>query len=149
MSKKIRPLSLTDFPEISTNCFGFAIGNTDSVKASQTIYNLREDYPISLAFVEKLKELGYENLPHQIASLDEAKENEYVFMVFDFTSFKVRNPFVGWTEYKTYHVVRRNLDGTWVHKPGWHEPPCEIHDEDWHKIFNEFGKNYVLFALET
>lgn len=148
MSKRIRPLGLHEFPSISTNCFGFALGITNPVSKSESIYNLDHNFPIPEAFLQKVDELGYDlKQLRQINSINEAHDDEFVIKVFDFKPFQIRRPFVGWTLYWTYHVVRRELDGTWVHKQGWDEPPCEIHDKDWPEIHKEFGKQYVLFAL--
>jgi len=147
MSKKITPIAIHDFPHISTNCFGFATGNTTPVKESEDLYNLDHRFPIAEAFLRKLSELGYEELPRQIQSVEEANDDEFVIMVFDFSAYPVYIPFMGWETAWDSHVVRREVDGTWVHKPGWDEPPCEIRtDADWEAIYKEFGRKYVLFA---
>ena len=148
MPKRITPIAIDNFPSISTNCFGFGIGNTTPVRESEDLYNLDHHLPIDEAFLAKLSELGYEELPRQIQSVDEAKDGEFVIMVFDFTEYRYKHPFMGWETRWDYHVVRRELDGTWVHKPGWDEMPCEIcTDADWEAIYDEFGREYVLFAV--
>lgn len=150
MSKKITPIAISNFPNISTNCLGFAIGNDTPVRESDSLYVLDHHYSIAEAFSKKLMELNYEELPHKIESVDEAQENEFIIMVFDFTEFKIKHPFMGWESHWDYHVVRRELNGTWVHKPGWELPPCEIQTQaDWDAIYNEFGNSYVLFAVSV
>ena len=148
MPKRITPISIDLFPRIPTNCFGFAIGNTDPVTESSTIYNMDHHLPIAEAFLRKLSELGYEEFPRQIQPVEEAHGDEYVIMVFDFTEYPYHHPLLGLTTEWDYHVVRREVDGTWVHKPGWKEPPCKIcTDTDWEDLYEEFGSQYVLFAV--
>ena len=148
MPMKITPIAICNFPSISTNCLGFGIGNTTPVRESEELYVLDHHLPIAEAFLKKLTEMGYEDLPRQIQSVDEVKDGEYVIMVYDFTEYHVKNPFTGWETHWDYHVVRRELNGTWVHKPGWYDQPCEIHTEaEWEAIYDEFGHEYVLFAV--
>lgn len=141
----IRPISIENYPrEISSNCLGFALGLCESVPEQSTKYNLDSRLSIEQSFLLKVKELGFEP-PRLISSIEEVKEGEYAFMVFDFKLHKEFHPFVGWLNYWDYHVVRREPNGTWVHKPGWNEPPCKINN--WEEIFQEFGNKYVLFAI--
>jgi len=147
MPKRLKAIPISEFPSVSTNCLGFAIGNTIPVRESEDLYVLNHKRTISEAFFEKLTELGYEH-PRQINSVEDAYSNEFILMVFDFSEYHRKHMFMGWETHWNYHVARRELDGSWVHKPGWDEPPCEIHSEsDWEEIFNEFGRKYVLFAF--
>lgn len=155
MPKYIKPISISNFPaNIITNCFGFAIGDTESLetKDSQTKFNMDGSLPIDKAFYQKLEELGYDELPRQISTVEEANPGEYVLEVFDFTKYTYRTPFMGELDdpivYYDFHVIRREPDGTWVHKPGWKDQPCKIQTAaDWNDIYNEFGCKYVLFAV--
>ena len=152
MPKCIRPISISNFPAVRTNCFGFAIGDTESLNSTfftSIKFNMDGTLPINEAFHKKLRELGYDELPRQISTLDEATSNEYVFMVLASEKYSLQIPFMGERELCwNYHVVRREPDGTWVHKPGWKDSPCEISTEaDWEDIYNEFGRKYVLFAV--
>ena len=148
---KIKLIDPNTFPTmICTNCFGFAIGDTESLDSltSKMKFNLNHSLPIAEAVIEKFVELHYD-LPRQINNLDDALPGEVVLLFFNFTPYHVYNPFI--EEYEThwdFHVVRRELDGvTWVHKPGWNEPPCAITSrEQWKEICEEFGHEYVLFA---
>lgn len=143
--KKITPISLAEFPSISTNCIGFSLGICEPVRSSSSKFDLDSTYPIEIAFQKKVKELGYEP-PRQIASVNEAKENEYVLLVFDFTPYTV-NSWGTKVTFADFHVVRRELNGSWVHKPGWKESPCEVNN--WEELFKEFGRKYVLFAFSN
>ena len=149
MTKRIRPIGIEKFPNISTNCVGFAIGNTTEVKEAKSNYDLDFKYPIDEAFKVKLSELGYStsNL-RKIESLEDANPDEFIFKIYGFNKytvirFGIRIP------YYDFHVVRRELDGTWVHKPGWNDAPCIITESDWPSIHEEFGEKFVLFALST
>lgn len=149
MPNFIRPISISDFPANAyTNCLGFAVGYTDAM-TNVDQFNLDEHFPIAESFERKLIELGYERLPRRIQEVSEAHDGEYVIMVFDFTPYRVKDFFLReWVTHMDFHVARREPDGTWVHKPGWKDKPCEIRTEaDWEAIFNEFGRKYVLFAL--
>ena len=122
MSKIIRPIPIDNFPEIETNCFGFAIGNID-IKGESKIYNLNPYLPLADSFLSKLKHLGYTNLPRKIDSLEDAKDNEYVLMIYGFKWKRARNDsilgFSRGKKYPDYHILRRELSGIWVHKSGW------------------------------
>lgn len=153
MPKYIKPISIFDFPAtVSTNCFGFAIGDTESLDTTfitPTKFNMDGNFPIAKAFHKTLSFLGYDELPRQISTLEEATPNEYIFMIFVDGKYSLQIPFMEEREVCwDYHIVRRELDGTWVHKPGWKDKPCEIcTDADWEAIHNEFGHEYVLFAV--
>lgn len=154
MSKVVKPISIHTFPtNVHTNCFGFAIGDIeslDSLEASKK-FNMDNTLPIAKAVLKKFRELGYE-LPRQISTVNEAHSNEIVLKFFDFTAYPVKTPFMGELDepeiHWDFHVVRREVDGTWVHKPGWRKPPCAITKaSDWEAIYEEFGRKYVLFAV--
>ncbi len=149
MAKKIRPIAINEFPLVETNCLGFAIGDTTAVKESQSKYNLDHHYSIEEAFIRKLSELGYSTANiRKIENLESAKSNEFVYKVYGFN--KSYYKFMGFQfECYDFHVVRRELDNSWVHKPGWKDEPCIIKGNDWPKIEEEFGKNFVLFALSN
>ena len=150
MKKKIRPIPIEEFPNVNTNCLGFAIGSTKNINGIN-YFSLNHNFTIDEAFIKKIKSLGYTNIPRRIENLEEAKPNEYVFKVIGFKEKK--DYFDSILELKAcrkifdFHVLRRELDGTWVHKPGWFNPPCSICEEDWAWIYESFGKKFVLFAL--
>jgi len=148
MPRKITPISIHQYTYFG-NCLDFATGHILSTK-TRNDSDLDYSFPIAEAFLKKLSERGYE-LPRQIQDESEAREGECILKVFDFTDFEQEHPlWKGETiTFKDFHVVRRELDGTWVHKPGWDDSPCEIRtDEDWAAIYEEFGNKFVLFAFE-
>ncbi len=152
MSKKFAAISPEQYPTkfssgYGTNCLAFALGITEPVRLHSSMYDLDSCSPIFAAFYKKFSELfGSSESLRQLNSIEEAKKNEYVFMVFDFTSYITKRYGMEITLYD-FHVARRELDGRWVHKPGWSESPCYINQQDWTGIFREFGERYVLFAL--
>lgn len=147
MPQKITPIPIHMYPYFG-NCLDFATGYIPPVK-SRNQSDLDSSFPIAEAFLKKLSERGYE-LPRQIQDESEAHEGECILKVFDFTDFEQQHPyFKDFTiTFKDFHVCRRELNGTWVHKPGWEEPPCEIRSEDWEAIKEEFGDRFVLFAFK-
>lgn len=150
LKKKIRPLNIKDFnPNPKSNCLAFAIGDTRNPDSFEDGFDLDHNFKIEEAFLKKLTQLGYDELPHQIEKIEDALPNEYVFLLFDWTEYNQKVPCLNfWVTSWDYHVARRELDGTWVHKPGWKDSPCEISSqEDWNSLYNEFGEKYVLFAL--
>ena len=144
---KFCPIPAEDYyPEVRTNCLAFALGVTHADD-----FNLNDELPIAEAFVQAWKRLVGGEI-RQILSVDEAEPSEYIFKVYDYTPFRQWHPFLEYyVTYKDFHVVRRELDGTtWVHKPGWNEPPAKINSkEDWDDLSEEFGSKYVLFAAKS
>ena len=158
MTKKIRPISVDNWPSISTNCLGFAIGDTTDVVESESKYNLDHHYPIEEAFVRKLSELGYSTENLRIRKVESAKPNEYIFKVYGFK--KSYYTFMGFRfECFDFHVVRGEpieigKDGKpknriFVGKGGWKDAPCIIEYDDWPEFEDEFGTHFVLFALSV
>ncbi len=152
MAKRIRPIPVHLFPDIETNCFGFAIGNTEIVLETKKTYNLNPYIPLANSFLSKLKKLGYTQFPRKIEKLEEAKPCEYIFMLYGFKWERARiDSILGFTRGKkipNYHIIRREPDGLWVHKPGWDTKPRLVTSDDWAYIHRNFGHNYVLFALD-
>lgn len=152
MSRHFKAISIEEYPKqfvegYGTNCFAFALGITEPVRKHLLTYDLNSSLSIDLAFMRKVEELGFGSIPRKIISVDDAKPNEYVFLVFDFTYYNT-NVFGMEVTLMDFHIVRRELDGSWVHKPGWDENPCKLEEADWTGIFREFGNKYVLFALQ-
>lgn len=151
MPKHINPISVSKFPtNVHTNCMGFALGCEESLSGFLGIrkFNLDGSFPIDEAFFRMLREVGYD-VPRQISTIDEAHSNEYILMLLGSTKYRIPSLFLSEQELCwNFHVVRRELDGTWVHKPGWERLPCAIcTDADWEAIHSEFGRKYILFAF--
>lgn len=140
------PLSVENYPkDTDTNCLAFALGLTQKGD-----YDLNDKLTIDKAFLEAWNRLVDGNI-RQIQSLDEANQDEYVFKVYDFSLFREWHPILKfWISFKDFHVCRRELDGSWVHKPGWEDPPEQIvTEEQWDNITKDFGSKYVLFAAKS
>ena len=151
MSKKFAAISPEQYPTkfprgYGTNCLAFALGITKPVRLFSSTYDLDSRLDIRVAFESKFSEFFDTKNLRFLNSIDDAKPNEYLFMVFDFTSYTTKRYGMEITLYD-FHVVRRELDGCWVHKPGWSEEPCYLNQNDWTGIFREFGERYVLYAL--
>ena len=148
MNKAFTPIPVCQYPrKLSTNCLAFSLGLVEEIPKSSLLYNLDHSYSIATAFAKKVKEFGFAE-PRRIENLDDLRVGEYAFMVFDYTPYTVNYPFVGPVTLWNFHVVRRELDGTWVHKPGWKDEPTEIKsDKEWDDLKKEFGTKWVLFAL--
>lgn len=149
---KFNPISISNYPhfsgKMSIPCLGFALGEVKPIMKNSSKYNLDDSCSIGEAFLKKISELEIEITLRQINSVDEAIDGEYIFMVIGFTKYWQYNFIYGdYIPLSDFHVLRRELDGSWVHKPGWDDDPCEIKSQaDWDSIFQEFGSKYVLFA---
>jgi len=106
------PLSPEEWPtELleSSNCLGFALGIPFADKGKYTFT------PVFLkSFIPQLLSglgLDYRN----ITSDEEANPDEIIIKCYENLPFN-----------NGFHLIRRNLDGRWVHKEGWYEPPTEI-----------------------
>ena len=145
MHNAFKPISVTQYPRnLSTNCLAFSLGITREVPTNSEDYNLDHHLPIQDAFTQFVLQAGFPK-PRAIDNVSEAQKGEYIFMVFDFTPYPIQHPFIGQITLWDFHVVRREHDGTWVHKPGWKQDPRIV--SDWAEIFAEFGNRYFLFAL--
>lgn len=106
------PLSSKEWPSRlveSTNCLAFALG-LPFPDADRFIFT-----PTFLkSFIsELLLELGFEY--RELKSSKKARSDEVVIECFENLGSN-----------GSFHVIRRNCDGTWVHKEGWYEAPTEI-----------------------
>jgi len=114
------PLNLQEWPveiNMDTNCLAFALGlpyadvNRDTFRFPKNS-NLEEELQ------KWFSSLGLEY--RKINSIDEAKNDEIIIQCFEYILALYGK--------RDYHLIRRNLDGTWVHKQGWEEAPCQITD---------------------
>lgn len=107
-----------------TNCLAFALG-LDYADVHREYFGL----PTCLDLKTYLKRIC-ENVGisyREINSCEEAKEDEMIIKGYEFIRCLDNR--------KGFHVIRRELDKTWVHKEGWENMPCEI--TNW-KNFNFF-----------
>lgn len=116
----------------ATNCFAFALGLT----ADNGFYELqRKDVDgcnvnIAVAFKQRAALNGVR--VKKVTKLEET-QNQVAFLVF------------GWYRFADFHVVRKNADGTFEHKPDWHEPASLT---TWEKIRQEYQEDYQVFVLD-
>ncbi len=151
MTKKFTPIPYNLFPNDvetinGTNCLAFALGickpryenaeyELDSAKSS-----------IEAAFLEKVQELGFNPKKfRRIREEDEEKVKGYVIRVYDFANIKLADG----TTVQDFHVIRREPNGQWVHKPGFGYEPREISIQDWRVIFWRYGISFVSFAIKV
>lgn len=144
-----RAIDIDNYPKNnSSNCLAFALGQLKSVSSMSELYNLDYLLPIDKAFEKKVERFGFDNL-RRIHSIKELHENEYGFIVFGFKKYKISLEISKtFLNYYDFHVIRRELDGTWVHKPGWNANACIMQKSDWKNIYEEFDGKHVLFAMK-
>lgn len=150
--KPIKPIGIAKWPVgVNTNCLGFAIGHEESFgRLEECTVCLDYSLEIGEAFVTKLKGLGYQ-IPRRIKEINEANDDEFVIAVFGFASYQTYKQFVGIVAVECdFHLIRRELSGTWVHKPGWYQSPRVVTQEDELDIRSKFDVSKVaLFAFEA
>ena len=107
------PLDFNEWPEELnkfTNCLSFALG----IPIPDKDYKLFDGPKLQIR-KDILKFLKIMNLEwREIANIQEAKEDEIIIQGYEFWV-----PVSG----EDFHVIRRNLNGMWVHKQGWHRAP--------------------------
>lgn len=111
------PLNCDSWPceaNKDTNCLAFALGF--HIIARQKIFTMHH---YSFSKLEELIEylINISGLEYRkVTSFDEVKNDEYVIQGYE------------WYQDSEYwfHVIRRNLDGKWVHKKGFTNGPTQI-----------------------
>jgi len=115
-----------------TNCLAFALG----LSMADTFYNI---YTVRYSPFSKLEDLieyllNISSLEYRkIDSFDEAENDEFII--------QARK-----TDTSNFHVIRRNLDGTWVHKKGWYNAPTQI--TNWKYIDSLYPIIAATFAVK-
>lgn len=150
--KHIRPVGIRQWPVgVNTNCLCYAVGCTDPWGIYETSHMaLDTELEIGDAFQKRVVELGYIP-PRRIGKIAEANPEEFVLAVFGFSNYDRFVRFQGIISVEgDYHVVRREPDGTWVHKPGWYQSPRVVTEADEEEIRRKFDVSKVaLFAFEA
>ena len=150
--KPIKPIGIRKWPVgVNTNCLGFVLGHEESFERyEERTVCLDNRLEIGEAFITKVKGFGYK-IPRRINGIVEANDDEFVIAVFGFASYQTFKQFRGIVEVEDdFHLVRRELDGTWVHKPGWYQSPRVVTEEDEEDIRSKFDVSKVaLFAFEA
>lgn len=139
------PLPFDKWPEElreKTNCLAFALGlNIGDCDFGNLVYSNPEipTPTFSKIFERLLNELGLEW--RRIDSVEQSSSDEYVIQIYGF--YPVRRLFYTFMD---FHVIRRELDGSWVHKPDFKELPSPI---DWVDFRKEYPDNEIegIFAV--
>jgi len=144
-----------------TNCLAFALGldmpDPDSTRFFGNFYsishpdaNWEEKAKIppavfAMYFAETCKLLGLSSL--RIHGPDSASPDEYVIALYgpyDYVNTKCST--IEKTVYgHDFHLVRRNLDGTWVHKEGWSSKPEIV---EWKCLSILYPERPMYFAVK-
>ena len=151
MFRKCKPISLEKFPKDQittdkTNCLAFALGIKKPKRRKNQYSLLIAKEPIEKLFLKKVKELGFN--PKQFRSIrriEEEKEKGYIIRLYGFVPEETLDDGIKYD----FHVIRREPNGKWVHKPGFFFEPREILDDDWNLIFDKFGNRFISFALDA
>lgn len=112
------PISINEWPEElnkSTNCIAFALGLPISDKDGKLFNSPDTKIKDDLLTFFEVMGLNY----REIEDIKEAKDDEIIIQGYDYWQI------MGGDD---SHVVRRELDGTWVHKQGWNRAPIIIED---------------------
>ena len=138
------PLVLDEYPHIHVNCLAFALGLTVP-DPGENIYGYLgcisgiAQYNIEIGFTRDCEVLGIHC--RKISSEEECLEGEHLVKVYGF--YFIHGP--GYT-YRDFHVIRRQSDGTWIHKLEYGEP-CEV-ITDWDAFHKEYPESDAhLFAI--
>lgn len=152
MHKKYRPIPYEVFPQErevvdGTNCLAFALGLYEPRwGAERDEYNLEIGMLIDKAFLKKVDELGFDKKKFKrIKTEDEVKVKGYVIRVYDFVNVKLNDG----TITADFHVIRREPDGKWFHKPGYGFYQRRVSIEDWIIILRQYSNGFVSFAIEV
>lgn len=152
MHKKYIPIPYEVFPRErkvidGTNCLAFAMGIYEPKwEAERDDYNLEMGIPIEKAFLKKVRKLGFDTKNFKrIRTEDEANWAGYIIRVYDFVEVKLNDG----TTTDDFHVIRREPNEKWFHKPGYGYYQRRVSIEDWIIILRQYGKRYVSFAIEV
>ena len=151
MPRKFKPIPEQKFPREQkilngTNCLAFALG-IKKIRRKKGKYSLEKtEEPIEITFLKKVKELGFNPRDFKkISSKEEEETPGYIIRVYGFKEKRTRD---NKTIYD-FHVIRREPNGKWVHKPGFFYPPKKLENMDWYAINLIYGNKYVSFAVKS
>ena len=149
MRKEFTPIPYKLFPiekEIidGTNCLAFALGIYKPCEEGED-YNLQNNIPIDKAFLNKVSKLGFDTKKfRKIRTEDEAKVKGSIIRIYQFSKVTLSDG----TNTDDFHVIRREINGLWVHKPGFGYCPRVVSITDWMTIWSIYGNGFVSFAIE-
>lgn len=147
--RKFKPISWKEFPKNKkviegTNCLAFALGIKNPKRKHRYVLKMTAE-PMETIFLKKVKKLGFN--PQIFKQIDQDKEKEkkgYVIRVYGFEPEETEDGIM-----YDFHVIRREPNGQWVHKPGFDYLPRKVTERDWRIIFEKFGNKFISFAIET
>ncbi len=147
MLQKFKPFPYEEFPKDwkyidDTNCLAFALGLIDPHKKDMYLLE-RTDEPIKNIFLNCVKKLGFNPQNFNPINQEEEKRTEgYIIRIYGFEAVETNIGIL-----YDFHVIRREPNGKWVHKPGFGCIPCEITPKDLEEISKRYGKEFVSFAI--
>ena len=151
LRKKCRPIPLEEFPTDKkttdyTNCLAFVLGIKKPRKKDNQYSLIPTKEEIGEIFLKKVRELGFN--PKQFRKITREEERivgGYIIRVYGFAAVETLEDGIRYD----FHLIRREPDGRWVHKPGYFYHPKAINQEYWIAICERFGNDFVSFALEA
>lgn len=151
MPIKCKPIPYQEFStkqEIidNTNCLAFVLG-INRVKRKTGEFSLEKtDESIEVTFLKKVEELGFDPQRFKVISHKDEKDTYgYIIRVYGFV--RKTNYFKKKTYYD-YHLMRREPDGQWVHKPGFYYQARLVTQQDWGAIWLKYGGQFVSFSID-
>ena len=134
------PLNTKEWPiklNNNSNCLAFALG-LDYADVHREYFGLPTCLDLKTYLKRVCDNVGIRY--REIDSCDEAKEDEMIIKGYEFTRYTDNK--------KDFHVIRRELDGTWVHKEGWENMPCEITNWTNFNLFYPKESRCCLLAIK-
>lgn len=136
------PLPYDKWPEGETNCLAFGYGLTKSDKCYDNLVDNNPEIPappIKEVFKRLHDKLGL--VWRELDNPEEAKAYEYVIQIYGWYKFKAYGIL-----FHDFHVIRRELDGNWYHKPDFYLPPSRI---NWDEFKKEYPDSEIsgIFAI--
>lgn len=129
-----------------TNCLAFALGQTEGSENSVfSVYNLEHhdrlgnQILISDSFKMSAERFGLK--VKEVNTLEETN-GKFAFIVWGW--YPVHQVFGG-VEYSDFHVLRRNPDGSYEHKPDWYEPATLTTLDE---VLMDYSESFHIFVLE-
>ena len=149
--RKCKPIPIEQFPTDKkttdyTNCLAFALGIKEPRKRENQYSLTPTKEEIGEIFLKKVKGLGFN--PKQFRRITREEERTvggYVIRVYGFVGEETIDDGIRYD----FHLIRRELDGRWVHKPGYYYKPQALTQEYWIAIHERFGNDFVSFELKA
>lgn len=132
-----------DFPDPNYHNFYGSFGSICNAEHLFTQSKIADRNTIEKVFIETCQLLGL--ACRVISSPNDASSFEYIIGFFGMYPCMHSNTWREDVRYQyDFHVIRRNLDGTWVHKPGWYDKPEKI---EWKCLQLVYPERPLYFAV--